>query len=73
MKWMLILVFKIPVTITQYTNVKTNLDRHIRLLKKDMVSKYEVENLELSKIHCKHKSISDANCDIYHITSPSSL
>ena len=33
----------------QYTNVKTNLDRHIRLLKKDMVSKYEVENLELAE------------------------
>jgi len=32
----------------QYTNVKINLDRHIRLLKKDMVSKYEVENLELA-------------------------
>jgi len=32
----------------QYTNVKINLDRHIRLLKKDMVSRYEVENLELA-------------------------
>ena len=33
----------------QYTNVKINLDRHKRLLKKDMVSKYEVENLELAE------------------------
>ena len=32
----------------QYTNVKINLDRHRRLLDKDMVSKYEVENLELA-------------------------
>lgn len=32
----------------QYTNVKINLDRHKRLLEKDMVSKYEVENLELA-------------------------
>lgn len=32
----------------QYTNVKINLERHRRLLKKDMVSKYEVENLELA-------------------------
>jgi RND family efflux transporter MFP subunit len=33
----------------QYTNVKINLERHKRLLKKDMVSKYEVENLELAE------------------------
>ena len=32
----------------QYTNVQINLERHRRLLKKDMVSKYEVENLELA-------------------------
>ncbi len=32
----------------QYNNVKTNLDRHRRLLEKDMVSRYEVENLELA-------------------------
>jgi len=32
----------------QYTNVKINLSRHQRLLKKDMVSRYEVENLELA-------------------------
>jgi len=33
----------------QYTNVKINLERHKRLLQKDMVSKYEVENLELAE------------------------
>jgi RND family efflux transporter MFP subunit len=32
----------------QYNNVKINLDRHRRLLTKDMVSRYEVENLELA-------------------------
>lgn len=32
----------------QYTNIKTNLERNRRLLKKDMVSRYEVENLELA-------------------------
>ncbi len=33
----------------QYTNVKLNLERHKRLLEKDMVSKFEVENLELAE------------------------
>jgi len=37
----------------QYTNVKINLERHKRLLKKDMVSKYEVENLELAEKNLK--------------------
>ncbi len=32
----------------QYQNAKLNLQRHKRLLKKDMVSKFDVENLELS-------------------------
>jgi len=32
----------------QYQNVMRNLERHRRLLKKDMVSRYEVENLELA-------------------------
>jgi len=35
----------------QYTNVKLNLSRYKRLLKKDMVSKYEVENLELAALN----------------------
>jgi RND family efflux transporter MFP subunit len=33
----------------QYTNVKLNLERHKRLLSKDMVSKFEVENLALAE------------------------
>lgn len=33
----------------QYTNVKLNLERHKRLLEKDMVSKFEVENLALNE------------------------
>jgi len=32
----------------QYTNALLNLERHQRLLQKDMVSKFDVENLELS-------------------------
>ena len=35
----------------QYTNVKLNLDRYKRLLEKDMVSKYEVENMELAALN----------------------
>jgi len=37
----------------QYTNVKLNLERYKRLLEKDMVSKYEVENLELAAKNLK--------------------
>jgi len=33
----------------QYTNIKLNLNRHKRLLEEDMVSKFEVENLELAE------------------------
>ena len=33
----------------QYTNVNLNLERHKRLLAKDMVSKFEVENLALAE------------------------
>jgi RND family efflux transporter MFP subunit len=33
----------------QHTNIKLNLDRHKRLLKEDMVSRFEVENLELAE------------------------
>jgi len=32
----------------QYANIQINLQRHKRLLAKDMVSKYEVENLDLA-------------------------
>lgn len=35
----------------QYTNLKLNLDRHKRLLAKDMVSAYEVENLTLAALN----------------------
>ncbi|MFT7004094.1 MAG: RND family efflux transporter MFP subunit [Sulfurimonas sp.] len=38
----------------QYSNVKLNLDRYKRLLKKDMVSKYEVENLELAALNLQN-------------------
>lgn len=34
--------------VNQYENAKLNLQRHKRLLKQDMVSKFDVENLELS-------------------------
>ncbi|WP_263831842.1 efflux RND transporter periplasmic adaptor subunit [Sulfurospirillum oryzae] len=37
----------------QYVNAKLNLERYQRLLAKDMVSKYEVENLELSTNNLK--------------------
>ncbi len=37
----------------QYQNVKLNLERHKRLFKKDMVSKYDVENLELAARNLK--------------------
>lgn len=37
----------------QHTNLKLNLDRYKRLLVKDMVSKYEVENLELASMNLK--------------------
>lgn len=35
----------------QYTNLILSLQRHRRLLEKDMVSKYEVENLELAALN----------------------
>ncbi len=37
----------------QYQNLLLNLQRHRRLLKKDMVSKYDVENLELAEKNLK--------------------
>ena len=48
----------------QYTNVKLNLDRYKRLLEKDMVSKYEVENLELAEINLQNMiSIAEARLE----------
>lgn len=38
----------------QYENVKVNLERHRRLLQQDMVSRYEVENLELAEKNLKN-------------------
>jgi len=37
----------------QHNNISLNLERHKRLLAKDMVSKFEVENLELSEQNIK--------------------
>ena len=38
----------------KYTNIMLNLNRNKRLLKKDMVAKYEVENLELAAQNLKN-------------------
>lgn len=38
----------------QYENVKVNLERHKRLYEKDMVSRYELENLELAEKNLKN-------------------
>ena len=50
----------------QYTNVKINLERHKRLLQKDMVSKYEVENLELAERNL-HDMISIAKARLQEV------
>ena len=39
----------------QYMNVKLNLERYKRLYAKDMVAKYEVENLELAEKNLKNR------------------
>ncbi len=71
----------------QYTNVKLNLDRHRRLLEKDMVSKFEVENLDLAAknlfdmITIAKKQVEQAKAQLaevqnqyryLHITAPNS-
>ena len=38
----------------QYENLKVNLERHRRLYQQDMVSRYEVENLELAEKNLKN-------------------
>lgn len=38
----------------QYENIKVNLERHKRLYQRDMVSRYEVENLELAEKNLKN-------------------
>jgi RND family efflux transporter MFP subunit len=50
----------------QYTNVKINLDRHRRLLEQDMVSRYEVENLELAEKNL-HDMISIAKARLQEV------
>ena len=57
----------------QYVNVKLNLDRNRRLLKKDMVSKFEVENLELAAknlsdmIEISKQQLSQANAKLKEV------
>lgn len=57
----------------QYTNVKLNLERHKRLLEKDMVSKYEVENLMLAEenlanmIDIAKKQVSQAQAQLEEV------
>lgn len=52
----------------QYTNVKLNLERYRRLLEKDMVSKYEVENLELAALNLQDM-ISIAKARLQEVTN----
>jgi RND family efflux transporter MFP subunit len=57
----------------QYTNVKLNLERHKRLLEQDMVSKYDVENLELAEknllnmIDIAQKQVSQAEAQLLEV------
>lgn len=57
----------------QYTNVKLNLERHKRLLEKDMVSKFEVENLMLAEqnlanmIHIAKKQVTQAQARLEEV------
>lgn len=57
----------------QYTNVKLNLERHKRLLEKDMVSKFEVENLMLAEqnlanmIHIAQKQVIQAQAQLEEV------
>ncbi|MEA1956222.1 MAG: efflux RND transporter periplasmic adaptor subunit [Campylobacterota bacterium] len=57
----------------QYTNIKLNLDRHKRLLKKDMVSKFEVENLALAEKNLRNmiiiatKQVSQAKAQLQEV------
>ena len=57
----------------QYVNIKLNLDRNRRLLKKDMVSKFEVENLELAAknlsdmIEISKKQLSQAKAKLQEV------
>jgi RND family efflux transporter MFP subunit len=57
----------------QYQNVELNLQRHKRLLEKDMVSKFDVENLELAEknlaamVDISKKQISQAQAKLQEV------
>ena len=59
----------------QYENLKVNLDRHRRLYQQDMVSRYEVENLELAErnlqntIKISQRQVSQAKARRQEITN----
>jgi len=57
----------------QYQNLELNLERHKRLLQQDMVSKYEVENLELARknlanmIHISERQVNQAKARLKEV------
>jgi len=57
----------------QYANLELNLERNRRLLNQDMVSKYEVENLELSRknllnmIHIAERQVNQAKARLKEV------
>lgn len=59
----------------QYANLELNLERNKRLLQQDMVSRYEVENLELSRknlknmIHISERQVSQAKARLKEVNN----
>ncbi|MGA9046611.1 efflux RND transporter periplasmic adaptor subunit [Sulfuricurvum sp.] len=59
----------------QYANLELNLERNKRLLRQDMVSRYEVENLELSRknlknmIHISERQVSQAKARLKEVNN----
>lgn len=59
----------------QYQNLELNLERHKRLLSQDMVSRYEVENLELSRknlqnmIHISERQVNQAKARLKEVNN----
>lgn len=59
----------------QYANLELNLERNRRLLAQDMVSRYEVENLELSKknlqsmIHIAERQVYQAKARLHEVNN----
>lgn len=59
----------------QYANLELNLERNKRLLQQDMVSKYEVENLELSRknlqnmIHIAERQVNQAKARLKEVNN----